>query len=94
MYLRGCQCRSRTRKVSRVKIELKPCPFCGKEISAYSLDCNQYGVERLVINCCMEFDIESDDVMSSSDGSAAVRVGKDAVEKWNRRAGEQDELRS
>lgn len=72
-----------------MNIELKPCPFCGKEISAYSLDCNQYGVERLVINCCMEFDIESDEVLTTFTGEGVI-AGFDAVQKWNRRAGESE----
>lgn len=40
----------------------------------------------------MEFDITGDELIYL-DGDP-FRLGLDAVEKWNRRAGEQDELRS
>lgn len=69
---------------------LKPCPFCGKEIKRYSIGTfNGYDVYELKISCCMEFDITSDELLFA-DGDP-LKLGLDAVEKWNKRAGEQKE---
>ena len=68
-------------------IELKPCPFCGQKIERYSIEADSYGISRLQINCCMDFNIMSDDVVTSFGGEWA-RVGLTALEKWNRRVEE------
>lgn len=73
-------------------IDLKPCPFCGEEIKRYSIGTVNGYVNELKISCCMEFDITGDEPIYL-DGDP-FKFGLDAVEKWNRRAGEQDELRS
>lgn len=70
-------------------IDLKPCPFCGRVPTAIEVVYNRYGANRLKIDCCMSFDIWSDELIYS-DAKGYVRVGRDAVEKWNTRAGEQD----
>lgn len=70
-----------------MKIELKSCPFCGKEIDKYSVDVSAYGVERLQISCCMNFDITSDALFFANE---PLKLGPDAEEKWNRRAGGQE----
>lgn len=71
---------------------LKPCPFCGEEIKRYSIETANGYVYELKISCCMEFDITGDNLLYL-DGNP-LKLGLDAVEKWNKRAGEQDELRS
>lgn len=71
---------------------LKPCPFCGEEIKRYSIGTANGYVYELKISCCMEFDITGDKLLYL-DGDP-LKLGLDAVEKWNKRAGEQDELRS
>lgn len=72
-----------------MKLELKPCPFCGKEIDQYSVEVNTYGIKRLQISCCMNFDITSDEVLETFFGNEVI-AGFDAEEKWNRRVGEQE----
>lgn len=67
-------------------IELKPCPFCGEEIKRYSIGTANGYVYELKISCCMEFDITGDELLFA-DGEP-FKVGLDAIEKWNRRAGE------
>lgn len=69
--------------------DLKPCPFCGKEIEWYSVEMNKYGIDRLQIDCCVSFDIRSDHVMYTDD-DRFVRDGLDAIEKWNRRVNDGD----
>lgn len=73
-------------------INLKQCPFCGEEIKRYSIGTANGYVYELKISCCMEFDITGDKLFYA-DGEP-LKFGLDAVEKWNKRAGEQDELRS
>lgn len=64
--------------------ELKPCPFCGKEIKRYSMEMANGYVYELKISCCMEFDITGDELLFA-DGEP-FKVGLNAIEKWNRRA--------
>lgn len=73
-----------------IKLNLESCPFCGKEIEYYSIETNKYGVTKLKIKCCMDFSIESDEVLIAFShlGETAVKIGKDAIEKWNTRVGE------
>lgn len=71
-------------------IDLKLCPFCGKKPTVIEGVLDKYGIARLELDCCMRFDIWSDEMMYSDGGKAYVRLGMDAVEKWNRRAGEQE----
>ena len=68
-------------------IDLKPCPFCGREIKLYGLVTSQEGIERLDIDCCMDIRIESDPVLYADDGRY-IRTGLDALQKWNRRENE------
>lgn len=69
---------------------LKPCPFCGEPISIAEVQFDKFGVGRLKIECCMDFDIFADGLIYSDGKRGYVRVGRDAVEKWNRRAGGQE----
>lgn len=69
------------------RLNLKPCPFCGKEVEPCTISQNKYGVTRLEIECCMYFDIRSDYSMTTKAG-IEYKLGLDAVEKWNRRAKE------
>lgn len=73
---------------------LKPCPFCGEPISIAEAEFDKFGVSRLNIQCCMDFDIFADELIYSEGKRGYARVGFDAVQKWNKRAGDQDELRS
>lgn len=68
-----------------MQIELKPCPFCGKEIKEYSVTSECGIIKELSIECCMKVDIESDPMLTSLDGER-VLIGSDALQKWNRRA--------
>ena len=68
-------------------IELKPCPFCGKEIKRCSIGTANGYVYELKISCCMEFDITSDELLFAD--SEPFKVGLDAIEKWNRRASDE-----
>ena len=70
------------------EIELKPCPFCGKEIKRYSIGTADGYVYELKISCCMEFDITGDEPIFAD--NRPHMIGLDAVEKWNRRAGEKE----
>ena len=71
-------------------IKLKPCPFCGKEISVYTTTFNKHGVDSLTIYCCMTFEIESDAALMIPHNGKGTIVGINAVQKWNRREGEQE----
>lgn len=81
-------CKEAAEYYRRKEIELKNCPFCGKKIKRYSIGTANGYVYELKISCCMEFDITSDEPMFA-DARRPYMVGLDAVEKWNRRAGEQ-----
>lgn len=67
-----------------INLNLKPCPFCGKEVEVYAISYDKYRCVSLKIACCMEFYIQADELTVY--GSNAFREGKDAIEKWNRRA--------
>lgn len=73
-----------------MNINLKPCPFCGKEISHYSFECADDKVTRLQISCCMDFDIETNFVKYKSLDSKEIQVivDRDVVAIWNTRIGE------
>ena len=68
----------------------KPCPFCGNTptITKMSME-SEIGIDELVIECCMEFRIRTDDairVETFTEGTKYMQLGLTAVEKWNRRA--------
>lgn len=69
--------------------DLKPCPFCGNTPIIRSITLGDAGLESLELKCCMDFYIESDDVIrigSFSEGIAYKQVGMTALDKWNRRS--------
>ena len=59
--------------------ELKPCPFCGKEVSmgktypesGYYFFCHQLGVDCPIVGKCIHIDAKTE---------------TEAINKWNRRA--------
>ena len=76
-------------------VELKPCPFCGKSVAECGTvaeheckDKNSLGYEW----CAEHFDV----VCNYIKGGCGASTGKsyatpeDAIEAWNRRAGEDD----
>ena len=70
-----------------IKENLKPCPFCGNQVNIMEINTGTCGVTSLKIECSCGVDvsIESDETYSSWDG-CKFRPGRDAIEKWNRRA--------
>ena len=64
---------------------LGPCPFCGSEVEAASLEMDETGVRRITIDCrCgMSFDVASDDLIYAN--NKPYQLGKSAIEKWNER---------
>ena len=69
--------------------KLKPCPFCGGddfiviELTLFSHEAGRLKIECR--NCGTIFELEGGAVAQTSDGY--LRLGPDAIEKWNRRAG-------
>lgn len=59
------------------EVELKPCPFCGSKI-IYGNEVRQ-GIHRIECSCC-------------DAGSESLECIEDAIEKWNRRVIDRDEL--
>ena len=66
---------------------MKPCPFCGHKINAVSVDFDGTGVLRIDADCSCGASIRmgADDAISDWQGHL-YRPGKDAIEKWNKRA--------
>lgn len=64
-------------------IELKPCPFCGRKITKYSIGTINGIVERLDIECCMTFIVKADEMLWH--GNEMIMTGQDARQKWNQR---------
>lgn len=63
---------------------LKPCPFCGKQPFAISIEQDELGHMRMRLKCCMDFDIERGETLPISFDTMTP------VEKWNRRVKEYD----
>lgn len=70
------------------KSGMKPCPFCGHEITVYEIVKDNVGIRSLHVTCdhCgIEFRIESDYPVFLGDEPHIV--GKTAIDKWNMRYG-------
>ena len=77
--------------------ELKPCPFCGKEVTPITVGRdtgNEYRFEDMenevldyfkCYECCAEFFFDTP--YSDED---TVNYNKDKIDSWNRRDGEQE----
>lgn len=67
--------------------DLKPCPFCGREVSAAEAQFDRTGPTRIKVNCeCgISFDIEAGDPFFDGNGNI-FRPGPNAIDMWNRRA--------
>lgn len=64
---------------------MKPCPFCGARVETVRIVASSDGMEELSAECSCgaNIDIEGDGFIYSC--SDKIRVGKDALEKWNTR---------
>lgn len=63
---------------------LKPCPFCGRKPEVIKTEFERGKITRLLIRCCMEFDIETPALYTNNIG---IQYDLSPVEKRNRRAG-------
>lgn len=64
------------------KIKLKPCPFCGGE-----------GCIRYIAVCELPYFAECDnEYCIAGDSGVSFALEKEAVEAWNKRAGEDSEV--
>lgn len=68
-----------------IGIELKPCPFCGGEVSIFKDNHNKYAIK--CFNCRMYFGIEVEHDCELEEGWYSTFDTVDgAKEAWNRRA--------
>ena len=63
---------------------LKPCPFCGRKPEVINAEFESGKPTRLLIRCCMEFDIETPMLYTHNIG---IQYDLSPIEKWNRRVG-------
>ena len=72
-----------------IREKMKPCPFCGQKVDIVEIEMSRKGFERIRVNCECGADIEfkGDEYIDSNMGG--IRIGKDALEKWNTREGKQ-----
>ena len=67
------------------KIELKPCPFCGKQVLIAKDNHNKFLIE--CENCKLFFGIEVENGTEIFEGwKATLSSVEEAVRSWNRRA--------
>lgn len=71
----------------KIPFDLKPCPFCGRDIESMEYTIKNNCVINLIVHCCVDIDIDADPFFQTSDGD--FLVGDDAVTKWNRRANDE-----
>lgn len=72
-----------------IEKNIKPCPFCGNSPRAIQVTIDETGITSLELECCMRFQIESDDTLQVTSiirGTKKIQIGMDAIQKWNRRA--------
>lgn len=76
--------------MKEMNLKVKPCPFCGREVKNITSGISPYGVEVLHIKCeCgAEVDFKGDGYFYENE--IRRRSGKDALEKWNTRAGDEE----
>lgn len=73
-------------------IELKPCPFCGREVEHYSIRYTGPWADVAEIrcdNCGADFHIETAEYVYGN--RARARMPKDAIGIWNSRAEDKSE---
>lgn len=71
-----------------VKETFKPCPFCGAIPKVGVMEWEHGFVCRLTLSCCMEFEIECDDVIQVQTFNCEDEyhlIGLSPIDKWNRR---------
>lgn len=67
--------------------ELKPCPFCGKEVQSYITVCKGRSDDYIVAKIrCVDCDIEiKDHVNKCSSFDDVAKLEDTVISKWNRR---------
>lgn len=69
--------------------ELKPCPFCGKEPTAFKDNYDRIAI--MCENCNLYFGIELECGEELVDGwRVRIKSVEEAVEMWNKRAGKKE----
>lgn len=76
-----------------VKKTFKPCPFCGEIPKVGVVEFDHGYISKLGLSCCMNFEIESDDIISYMNGKCGEvemyrMIGLSPIDKWNRRTTE------
>ena len=77
----------RTRKL----VNMRACPFCGRQIKRYSMEMEYGWITKIVANCeCgVYFEVNADEKVYA-DGTP-WRFGMTALDKWNTRKETDDE---
>jgi len=81
--------------MTNMRVELKPCPFCGRNVDSISFRTEGRHVDSLTVNCScgvrIEINAEAYEI-ECFDGRIMWEYPKgDALDIWNRRKGKEAE---